>query len=578
MIAFPPRSGNVASCFFCTLLLIVLAATQLPALQRKDMRNRDPFVFYDAKSGKFYMTGTVGYFGGYDIAETSDPTLETWSEWKPAFRPPDGFWADRAFWAPEIHEYKGKYYMIGTGGSPIRPKGILILVSDSPGGPYVLHSPNSLTPPQYESLDGTLYVDKKGDPWLVYSREWTSVHDGQMRAFRLKEDLTGRLPGAQDILLFSASSAPWSASWGDKVRNWLTDGPQLLRLSDNNLVMAWSSNTILPEPIVWGYAVGLAYSASGEITGPWVQENRPLYNGYAGHGVLFRHPTEGLKLSVHQPQSHAPAYPLFIQVYEANGKLTVSDPKTPDYVLAYWRFEDLTPGRKVLPSIDILDVSPCANHLRATDYNTVGGSSSDVPAAVVPAMGRTNRVSYDSSQAPGAPAETCFLFSSNKSLNNAALKTWTLEASIKPARLGEYQTFLAKDAQDKTGDSVLRLGVTPDGHIEIRYTSLRGEAVSAVSATVTTPGKWYNTAATFDGREARLYIDKLDGKGYELECRVSAKSPALGKSPWTVGRGMKAGKPAEQFSGLIDEIRISRKALVPKSFLFYQPNNTDRRP
>lgn len=568
MIAFTQRFGGIVSCLFWALLLFAPATGQSRAVQRKDLGNRDPFVFYDAQSGKFYLTGTTGYFGGYNITETSDPTLETWSEWKPAFRRAEGFWADRVFWAPEIHQYKGKYYMIGTGGSPVRAKGILILVSDSPGGPYSPLSDRPYTPPQYQCLDGTLYVDKKGDPWLVYSREWTSAHDGQMRAIRLKDDLTAPLPGADDILLFSASSAPWSASWdgGSGTPKWLTDGPQLMRLSDNNLVMAWSSNTILPKPIHWGYAVGLAYSTSGEITGPWVQEKRPLYNGFAGHGMLFRHPTEGIKLSVHQPQNRGRAHPLFIQVYEANGKLTTSDPKTPDYVLAYWRFEDLTPGRRVLPSIDILDVSAHQNHLRATDYDTTGGASSNVPSAEVPATGRPNRVSYDSSQAPKATAKTCFLFSPQDGLNSARLKTWTLEASIKPAQLGAYQTFLGKDPEDKSGGSVLRFGITPEGHIEIRV----GEAVSALSTTVTTPGKWYNAAAAFDGREIRLYVDKLDGRGYELESRVSVRGLELGRAPWTVGRAMVAGQQAEQFSGLIDEVRISRKALLPKDFLFYQ--------
>ncbi len=570
MAAFPPQFGKVISCLLFALLVFVMAATQSMAVLRKDMGNRDPFVYYDDESGRFYMTGTVGHGHGYDIAQTSDPTLETWEDWKPAFRCPEGFWADRAFWAPEIHKYKGKYYMIGTGGSPIRPKGIMILVSDTPGGPYTLHAPQPLTPPQYECLDGTLYIDKKGDPWLVYSREWVSAHDGQMRAFRLKDDLTGRLPGAQDVLLFSASSASWSAPWGDNPRNWLTDGPQPLRLSDGTLVMAWSSNTILPQPIHWGYAVGLAYSTSGEITGPWVQEDKPLYNGYAGHGVIFRHPTEGLKLAVLQPQSGARAYPLFIQVHERNGRLTLADPRTSNYVLAYWRFEDLTPGRSVLPSIDILDVSPNANHLRGTDYDSVGGASADVPAALIPANGRPNRASYDSSQSAKAPAEVCYLFSPRESLNSMTLKTWTLEASVKLAKLGEQQTFVGKDAEDKAGDGVLSFCVTPDGRIEIAVLCGSDKRVSASSATVAAPDKWYNTAATYDGKQIRLYVDKLDGKGYALECSVAAKGLTLGKSPWTVGRGMKGGKPARQFIGLIDEVRISRTALTPESFLFHQ--------
>jgi hypothetical protein len=47
-----------------------------------------------------------------------------------------------------------------------------------------------------------------------------------------------------------------------------------------------------------------------------------------------------------------------------------------------------------------------------------------------------------------------------------------------------------------------------------------------------------------------------------------AKEAELSHGQWTIGCGMRDGKPADQFTGLIDEVRISNKPLMPSSLLF----------
>jgi hypothetical protein len=109
------------------------------ARDRKDIFMRDPYVLADQKTGKFYMYGTCTFDGqyGFDVYETDDPTLQTWSEPKPAFRRTADFWADRDPWAPEVHLYKGKYYMFASFASGSRCRGTQILRSDSPTGPFI---------------------------------------------------------------------------------------------------------------------------------------------------------------------------------------------------------------------------------------------------------------------------------------------------------------------------------------------------------------------------------------------------------------------------------------------------------
>ena len=38
----------------------------------------------------------------------------------------------------------------------------------------------AVTPDGWQSLDGTLYVDRSGKPWMVFCHEWLQVGDGQM--------------------------------------------------------------------------------------------------------------------------------------------------------------------------------------------------------------------------------------------------------------------------------------------------------------------------------------------------------------------------------------------------------------
>jgi hypothetical protein len=389
------------------------------------------------------------------------------------------------------------------------------------------------------------------------------VGDGEMRAVRLKSDLSGRLEGAEDVLLFKASQAPWAAPIDGGRNNWVTDGPHMYRTKDGQLLMVWSSFAPAPPPIGLGYAVGVARSNSGDIQGPWVHEDKPLYYGHAGHGVVFRCAESALKLSVHQPNSGAAPYPLFVDVFEVNGRLTTSDPSVPKYVQAYWRFEDGTPDRPAFPSIDILDISGKGNHLRGYDFDTVGKFSK----AVMETSSKHNLVCYDNSE-PSANVRRLGVASGP--LNSRHLKTWTIEASICPKQLGNAQTFISKDGSigpDKNG--ALSFGITGEGKLTISFYDNEGRLTSAVSESTLQLDHWYNVAASSDGKSLCLYIDSNNDKGCVLERTVDLSNSSIidNNGVWTMGCGMSEGKPVDQFIGLIDEVRISSIALNPELFL-----------
>ncbi len=282
-------------------------------LKNTDINIRDPFVLPVPAEGRYYLYGTTGaetwasHATGIDCYTGAD--LEHWAGPFPAFRPPTGFWADRNFWAPEVHAYGGRYAMFASFKTEGVCRGTQILAASSPRGPFLPISAGPVTPRDWECLDGTLFVDADSQPWIVFCHEWVQVGDGEICALRLSDDLTA--PVGQPLLLFRASEAPWAVEINSKSRRgYVTDGPSLHRLADGGLIMLWSSFS------TGGYTVGIARSASGDILGPWQQVPEPLYAGDGGHCMVFRTFDGDLRLAFHRPNPTPDERPHFVALRE----------------------------------------------------------------------------------------------------------------------------------------------------------------------------------------------------------------------------------------------------------------------
>ena len=173
-----------------------------------------------------------------------------------------------------------------------------------------------MTPRDWECLDGTLFIDKAGKPWMVFCHEWVQVGDGEMCAVMLSDDL--KTPVGQPALLFRASEAPWVVEIGKKPRGRVTDGPFLHRMSDGTLLMLWSSFG------KGGYKLAVARSESGQITGPWKHESKPIYENDGGHGMIFRTFEGKLVLVLHQPNHGPDERPRLFTVQEKGHTLIIS--------------------------------------------------------------------------------------------------------------------------------------------------------------------------------------------------------------------------------------------------------------
>lgn len=269
---------------------------------------RDPSVI--KADGIYYLFGTDW------ICYKSETLDGKWEYVGGAVEYPQDMVADR--WAPEVYEYNGAYYMFTTYKSKETGyRGCAVFRSDNAAGKYTLHSDGYITPREADAIDGHLYVDKDGQPWMVYVNEWTSTEDGVGRfsCAKLSADLKQFI--SAPVEMFRADDAAWSKSV-------VTDGCWVYTCQDGSLLMLWSS---------WdefGYCVGLARSASGDITGPWEQlEDRLFSKGITGqydggHGMLFTDYDGNLWMSLHSPNSAQPRRnerPVFIPLKEENNML-----------------------------------------------------------------------------------------------------------------------------------------------------------------------------------------------------------------------------------------------------------------
>lgn len=280
-----------------------------------DMPVHDPFIVPDKESRTYYLyTSAIPRETGLDrcgVMTYKSKDLLNWAGPYVVFVVPDGIWANprHGTWAPEVHEYKGRYYLFVTlhnrDSIIVEPpdvwrvnhmRGTTVAVADSLEGPFeLLKTDGPHTPENFMTLDGTLYVDKAGQPWMVYCHEWIQVIDGTMEAIRLKDDLSAA--AGEPIHLFKASDAPWinaEAVPSVRQRQYVTDGPQLYRTKEDRLVMLWSSYN------KDGYVQTIARSKSGKLEGPW-QQLEPLVYNDSGHGMLFRTFEGRLMLVLHRP-------------------------------------------------------------------------------------------------------------------------------------------------------------------------------------------------------------------------------------------------------------------------------------
>ena len=275
-------------------------------LRTDEINIRDPFVLLQDET--YYLYGTRGSIcwgeaTGFDVYTSRD--LENWEGPTPCFENDGTFWADRNYWAPEVHAWQGAFWMFASFKSETRHRGTAILRADTPMGPFVPWSDGPVTPPDWECLDGTFFADEHGQTWIVFCHEWVQAGDGEILAMPLTGDL--RAAAGEPRLLFRASEAPWvkKIRHSSGAEGYVTDGPFLWRDRTGRLLCLWSSFSET------GYTQALAVSDTGSVDSHFSQLP-PLFDRDGGHGMLFRRKDGMLMLTLHSPNEHLKERPRFI--------------------------------------------------------------------------------------------------------------------------------------------------------------------------------------------------------------------------------------------------------------------------
>ncbi len=184
-------------------------------------------------------------------------------------------WAKGNFWAPEISQYHGRFYVYYVGREKDGPLAVAVATADKPSGPYTDQGP--LVAQEDGSIDPVPTTDEKGRLYLVWKEDGNSRHQPTVIwAQPLNEDGT-KLTGEPKELI--RNDADWEGA--------LVEGPYVLRRG-KWFYLFYSGNGCCGPGC--NYAFGVARSHS--LLGPWQKDPaNPIIAGNdhwkcPGHGSI----------------------------------------------------------------------------------------------------------------------------------------------------------------------------------------------------------------------------------------------------------------------------------------------------
>lgn len=224
----------------------------------------DPYVI-KASDGFYYMFCTSAS-NGYFCWKSAD--LYNWTDKKMAYTRSKDSWAFNTFWAPEVVELDGVYYMYYTAKRLNGSLRIGVATSSSPDGPYEEALDEPLFDFGYAAIDAHVFIDDDNKKYLYYSRDCSEniqsgVHISEIYGIRLNDDM---ISVEGDPVLLTSPTQMWEIG-GDYIWN---EGPEVIK-HNGIYYLTYSSNFYASRD----YSVGYATSASplGEYT---KYENNPI--------------------------------------------------------------------------------------------------------------------------------------------------------------------------------------------------------------------------------------------------------------------------------------------------------------
>lgn len=269
----------------------------------------DPFILYNTSDTTFYMYGTSGKLKGFKTYASKD--LLHWVDKGIIYDNTQAIsWGTDCFWAPEVYERNGKFYLWYSANWKYNPNNedenfrIGVAVSDSPTGPFRDLYDHPVFDPGYPVIDANLYFDdESGKVYLYYSRccykhpveseisIWAkekgwfdNIEESWIYGVEVKPDFSAIMGEPQLLLQPPSKMNDLQAEWESRSvtsrevnRRW-TEGSFLFKDKDTYYMM-YSANYFGGQ----NYAVG--YATSKHPMGPFAKAaNNPVLQKNSSKG------------------------------------------------------------------------------------------------------------------------------------------------------------------------------------------------------------------------------------------------------------------------------------------------------
>lgn len=323
----------------------------------------DPFIL-PASDGKYYMYGTGGVENGFGAYSSND--LAEWEFEGQVYRGDQSCsWTVKNYWAPEVYEINGRYYMFFSADWKVNPTNELenfrigVAVADNPTGPFVNVSDKPLFDPGYPIIDANI-LQHEGKTYLYYSRccykhpvesevaDWArekglfhEIEESWVYGVEISNDFTSVI--GEPVLLLQPPATmddpqtEWesrSVTSGEVNRRW-TEGSFAFE-HDDKIYMMYSANFFGGQ----NYAVG--YATADHPLGPFTKaDNNPVLEKNidqggevtgTGHNMVFWTDNGKKMYCVYHGRTEATGDERMVFIDEMsideNGVLTVDGPTT----------------------------------------------------------------------------------------------------------------------------------------------------------------------------------------------------------------------------------------------------------
>lgn len=328
----------------------------------------DPFVMFT--NGSYYLYGTGGADKGFAAYSSTDLV-----NWKPegqvyhhdnrnGWSDPKAAW-DGAYWAPEVYEVKGKYYLFYSAQWKVNPTNevenfrIGVAVADRPTGPFTdLHN-RPIFDPGYPIIDANVFFDNNGKMYLYYSRAcykhpvksevatfakmkgwYREIEESWVYGVELKPDFSG-VKGKPVLLLrppvsMKDKQAEWesrSVTSREVNRRW-TEGSTTFK-KDGIYYIMYSANHFGGEHYAVGYGTGRSPLGPFKkaANNPVLQKNTPQGGKVTGtgHNSITYSPDKKELFCVYHgrtTESGEERVVFIDRMQVRNGRITVQGPTT----------------------------------------------------------------------------------------------------------------------------------------------------------------------------------------------------------------------------------------------------------